>query len=347
MANIEVKAPGVVKLLGEHAVVYGRLAVAAAISIYAKSAVKQTGGRGLTILLPDVTSSHVSLDKNDLKALFSSFKARKSMHAYFEDNKGIGEAVLPYATIAARLFAEHKLNPEGIEVSITSAIPLQKGFASSAACSTAFTVSLLNASKIALPDSSVIDIARDGDRIIHMNEGAGAIDISTSYYGGYVSYSASSGARKEDIGTKLELLLVDTGPKKSTAEMVNKVTESYKKDKMHIEKILDQIDECSKAGINALKSGDIVRLGSLMLMDHALLSELGVSSDSLDAFIDFARKNKFYGAKLSGGGGGGAAIGICADVATMEAAAMESGFDARSIPVSLEGAKSFYLYKSE
>jgi mevalonate kinase len=341
---MEVRAPGVVKLLGEHAVVYGKLAVAVAISVYAKASVNETEGKSLVIRLPDVSGYDYSFTETELRELFSGFKGRQSIRGYADDHRGIGEPVLPYATIAARLVAEHRLRPAGLDVCINSEIPLQKGFASSAACSAAFTVALLNASKIPLPDETVIDIAREGDRVIHKNDGAGSIDVSTSYYGGYVSYSASAGAKREKIDTEIELLLVDTGPKRSTAEMVGHVSELYKNDKTRTVEILDQIEDCSRSGIDALKSNDIEGLGRSMFADHALLARLGVSSSGLDEFVEFARSNGFYGAKLSGGGGGGAAIGLCADAAKMGAALHKAGFDARAITASLEGAKSFYKF---
>ena len=343
---MEVKAPGVVKLLGEHAVVYGKLALAVAISMYAKVSTKETNGENIQIKLLNMRNSSYSFNETELRQLFKSFKSRSSIKDYIKQNSSIDEIVLPYAAIASRLVWEYGPNPSGLNVSIESEIPLQKGVASSAACSVAFTVAMLNAYKISIDDKTVIDVARDGDRVIHQSEGAGAIDVSTSYYGGYVSYSGSRGANKENIDTQMQLLLVDAGPKKSTAAMVEHVAELYRADKAHTEQLLNEMEKCSIEGIRALKANDMGKLGSYMFAAHSILSQLGVSSNGLDDFVAFARKNGFYGAKLSGGGGGGVAIGLCKDAVKMRALASKSGFKADTITTSLDGARGFYINKA-
>jgi mevalonate kinase len=343
---MEVKAPGVVKLLGEHAVVYGKLALAVAIDVYAKVSVEQNGTSGIEIVLSDLGNRSMEFKEDELEELFVSFKARSSLKEYIEQNSAIWPAILPYATITSRLISQLHLKTGGLRLSINSEIPVRKGFASSAACSAAFTVALLNASKASVDDRTVIELARDGDRVIHQSEGAGAIDVSTSYYGGYVSYSNSTGARKEEIEAQIPLLLVDTGPKKSTAEMVGKVAELYKDDKANTESMLNELEKCSINGIRALKANDMVKLGSCMFEAHSVLSKLGVSSDGLDSFVGFAKQNGFYGAKLSGGGGGGGAIGLCKNPDKMAALASKSRFAASKIATTMIGARSFYLNKS-
>ena len=53
-----------------------------------------------------------------------------------------------------------------------------------------------------------------------------------------------------------------------------------------------------------------VALGAAMDRAHALLGELGVSTPLLDGLCDAARRVGAYGAKLTGAGGGGAVIAI-------------------------------------
>ena len=338
-SSMIVKAPGVVKLFGEHAIVYGKLSVAAAISIYAKTEIAETESKTLKILiLPDNITAEV--DGAYLEKLYS---LRKSvpLDQYIQE-KAIHKYALPWATIAARLLVEKKANVLGKSTIISSEIPSGSGLASSAAVAASFAVALAKSSGVKISDAELIDIAREGDRIIHKNEGAGAIDASTSYYGGYVSFNKERGAIKEQIETDLNLLIVDTGPKKSTAETVGHVAAQYKEDKARIDGIMAQIERCSTDGLAALKRKDLKQVGKLMYEDQDLLASLGVSSAGLDRMVEISRKNMLLGAKLSGGGGGGVAIAAVEKKDPKIAKLFEAaGFKASLSEISMKGAKDY------
>ncbi len=332
---MEVYAPGVVKLLGEHAVVYGKHSLAVAIARHAKAEVSKS--KMLGIRLPELSSSAFDFDMYMLNMLHEDYESKESIDEYCSKHSSIGIA-LPYATIAAYALANGAdINKN---ITITSNIPFQKGFASSAACSTAFAVALLKGSGI--DDATAIDIARYGERIAHKNENAGSIDISTSYLGGYVRFSYSEGASKEDIGNGINIVAIDTGPKKSTAETVAHVAELYKVERERTESIFMQIDRCTLEGIDALKHNDIERLGRLMHENQKLLAELGVSTERLDYAVKLAMENGAYGAKLSGGGGGGIAIAI-GNAERVINAMKNNGFDAYAIDAQMDGARRYML----
>lgn len=337
-----VKAPGVIKLTGEHAVVYGKLSLAAAIRLYASVEVKPGKLGELSISLPQFNVS-AQLGEEKLSDIRAKYAAKKDWASFISEieNLDIDAHALPYAAIAARLSAEFGIAVLGLDVQITSEIPPQSGCASSAACSTAFTVALASNSKAHLPDETLIDVARDGERVVHKSPGAGKIDVSTSYYGGYVSYSQQTGARHESITSSPRLVLVNTGPKKSTAETVGHVAEMYKKQKEHVESILEKINMCSSSALSALRSGDMPALGKCMFEDQALLKDLGVSSDGLDRAVEIAKSNGAYGAKLSGGGGGGIAIVLPGEPDTATTALKDAGFDLFDAKVALDGAASY------
>ncbi len=342
---MEVKAPGVLKLLGEHASVYGRLAIAIAADRYARVDARKTGVSPFRLILKDFNGLEVELDKRKLGELYDSYKNKKDIAGYADGPHGISAPMLPYATIAARLAIEQGVSLEGMSATVTSDIPMQSGMASSGACCVAFTVALLRAGKKRLPDVLTVDIARDGDRVVHRNLNAGTIDVNTSYYGGYVSYSAASGAKREDAAARLDLLVVDTGPKKSTAETVGHVAELREQNKERIETVLDKIHECSMKGLDCLKGNDIPTLGACMYMDHELLRELEVSSKGLDNAVSIAREYGAYGAKLSGGGGGGIAIVLNSDGvkrARLIDRYQHSGFKVYTVNTALEGAYNYF-----
>ena len=332
---MQVKAPGVIKLLGEHAVVYGYTCIAAAIDLYVNAEVSDIGDEEvLRITNSSPYNSKIALKKDALLELFERHERKSGMDEYVEGASSVVPGFTHFATIASQLYCKHAISPFGKSVKLTGNLPSQRGLASSAASSTAFLLSLIEASN-PLGEKELIDLARHGERVIHRNANAGTIDVSTSFYGGCVSYSSLNGARKEIVGKEVGLIIVDTGPKKSTAEMVGHVAELHKANKESTDVIFNQIDRCSKRGIVALSKGDTKTLGECMYEDHDLLVQLGVSTPRLDKLVDIAKSNGAPGAKLSGGGGGGTGIVITDDSTRTEAMVDEF----RSNRVSLINAK--------
>ena len=339
--NITVKAPGVVKLLGEHAAVYGKLSIAAAVSLYASASARTVKNNRLTIKLTDLKES-TKLSSRVLSRLYQSYTLKESPTSYMQTTPGISKDILPYATIAARLQEEFKVSVTGKTIRISSKIPKRSGLASSASCYAAFTVALIKAAGADLQDDKIVDVARDGERVAHLNMGAGSIDVNTSFFGGYVSYSSEQGARREAFEASPMLLLINTGPKRPTSETVGHVATLYKEKKDETEEVLNRIQQCSLSGIAALRDGDLKRLGSIMLEDQELLKQLGVSSQELDKAVGVAVRNGALGAKLSGGGGGGMAIALVrGGQRTMKAALEKEGFAVFKARVSKEGAAHY------
>ena len=337
---MEVKSPAVVKLFGEHAVVYGRLAVAAAVEMYATAKIADNKSTKLRISIPKFNVSK-EFDQGDLKRIYRSFNRRKSIVAFISENRKIPIEILPAVTIAARLWNELNIKVIGKDIEIVSEIPVKIGCASSAACSAALTVGLVKASNKMLSDETIIDIARDGERILHINEEAGKIDVSTTYYGGYVSYIPSIGAVKEDINLKSSFVIINTGPKKSTAETVSMVSKLYKSKKQDVEMIFDSINGYSLNGLVALKNKNVKNLGKLMFENHTMLDKLGVSTKKLNTVVSLARSYNAYGAKLSGGGGGGVAIAITEDPTKLKNIFEKNGFHSSIVNVSLNGSSNY------
>jgi mevalonate kinase len=345
---VEILAPGVIKLFGEHAVVYGKLSIAAAIGVYAKCKaerieINNENKELFRIELKDLNKS-ISISNEDIDKVYNDYLNRKSIDE-FVDSQGIDHEILPYIIIAGKIRKARNLSLSNTEVVITSDIPMTRGLASSSACSVAYTVALAKLLNINLPDSQMIELAREGDKVIHKSEGAGKIDISTSYYGGYVSYNGDRGAKKEDINADYKLVLVNTGPKKKTSETVGHVAELYNKNKEQISKIFDEIEHCSIEGLKMLKKNDAKSVGALMYKNHELLTILEVSSDGLDKAVELAKQYNQYGAKLSGGGGGGLAIVLANNPDKFINALKKEGFDAFEANISKLGAGNYIKEK--
>ncbi len=346
MANASIKAPANVKISGEHSVVYGGPSLSAAIEIYATADVKELGGDKLTINLTDL-KAEATFGESELKEMYKKYSSRDTstpagLQKFITDHNKISSSILPYATIAARLYVQYGVSPFGKQITIHSDVPIQKGYASSAVCSTAFAMALLKSSGKSLDDQTAIDVIRDGERIVHKVETAGRMDVGPAYFGGYAIVSASEGIKSAGITTKMDVVVFDTGSKPPTSEMVKKVRELRERDTAGTDKTLREIDACVVKCIDSLKNGDIRALGHQMSINHELLRRLGVSSEGLDRAVSIAVSNGAYGAKLCGGGGGG--IGIAVTGSASEAkkvidALNSSGFDAYMVKISLNGAR--------
>lgn len=336
---MKVNAPCVVKLLGEHAVVHGKMAVAAALKLYATASFVSSDAKdGFKLELKDYNKT-VLIEKELLRELAKRYEKRVSLDEYIKKCSDVDETLLPYLTIAAIFYRKHKAIANG-SIVISSEIPKQSGLASSASCYTAFTVLLSKLSKINLSDFEAIELARDGERVSHKNEGAGRIDVSTAYYGGYVSFNTKDGFVKHDFKFSPKLLVINTGPKKPTSETVGRVTKLLNEKKEYTEKILDEINECSIKGLDAIANNKIQELGRVMYKDHELLRKLEVSSDGLDRAVNIAKKYSAHGAKLSGGGGGGVAIALLEEYdKKLEDELKKEGFVCIEAKISEKGAK--------
>lgn len=345
---ISVRAPGVVKLFGEHAVVYGKTSVAMAIDRHAYATIDAAENSSLTLTLSDFGKS-ASFTNEELVSLYKSYRSKDNIadldgrnnairEFAIEKGRGIDPDVLPPAVISSILLVDYGLDIRNKEIKISSDIPVQKGFASSAACSTALTLALLKDAGLSLTDNEVVEIARNGEIVGHTNEGAGRIDISTSYYGGFVSYKPSTGARREHAGIRLNLLVIDTGPKKSTAETVGHVRALYNKNPEYMSHLFEAIERCSIAGLEALSRGDLKKVGSLMYENQSLLEKIGVSSEGLEKAVGIAKEHGAFGAKLSGGGGGGIAIALTDDPESLSRAFRGTGYESYLIWMDAEGA---------
>jgi len=107
---------------------------------------------------------------------------------------------------------------------------------------------------------------------------------------------------------EMTMVIGYTGLHAATGPLVEKVRR-YKDKCKFASDIVDEIGQTTVDGMNALSKGDIVKLGDLMTRDHKLLSILGVSCNELNKLVNVSLRHS-YGAKLTGAGGGGSMIAL-------------------------------------
>jgi Mevalonate kinase len=113
------------------------------------------------------------------------------------------------------------------------------------------------------------------------------------------------------------------------------VREAWQKHPALYERIFQDIDALTLAGVKAIEAYDLERLGELMNVCHGLLNALRVSSSELEDMVQIARESGALGAKLTGGGGGGSIVTLCPDdsAAQVMAALRAAGYQAMEVQV--------------
>ncbi|ACJ15618.1 mevalonate kinase [Thermococcus onnurineus NA1] len=287
-------APAKIILFGEHSVVYGKPAIAAAIDLrtYVWAEFNNKGA--------------IKIEAKDIKVpgLTVSFSEDE---IYFESDYGKAAEVLSYVRQAIELVREEAdKNGNGVTVSITSQIPVGAGLGSSAAVAVA-TIGAV--SRLLGLELSNEEIAKLGHKVELLVQGASSgIDPTVSAIGGFLHYEKGNFEHLPFM--ELPIVVGYTGSSGSTKELVAMVRRNYEEMPEVIEPILVSMGKIVEKAKDVLLSEldnevRFVQLGRLMNINHGLLDALGVSTKKLSELVYAARTAGALGAKITGAGGGG------------------------------------------
>nr|WP_290667118.1 mevalonate kinase [Ardenticatena sp.] len=280
-------APGKIILLGEHAVVYGRPAIAVPVSDVRAHATVQPGRHGTGIVI----------------------------HALDIGRHYLLDAVPPTDPIACviREVLAHCGLPShlDIDITITSDIPIASGMGSGAAVATAVVRALATALACPLDDAMVSEIVYKSETLLHGTPSG--IDNTVVAYERPIWFVRGRPPAPFSVGGTFHLLIADTGVPSPTRTTVGDVRMAWERDTERYEALFDAIGELVQAARSALQQGDALHLGTLMQRNHTLLREMGVSAEANDRLVEAALEAGAYGAKLSGGGRGGNVIALVAE----------------------------------
>lgn len=272
-------APAKIILFGEHAVVYGQLAIAVPVVTLRAYAEIEAINTPFQIIARDLDNRVITFDGDN-----------------------------PLAQ-AVRLTLE-KLNQPipDIKLVVRSTIPIASGLGSGAAISTAIVRELVQYFKATLSLEEINDIVYDVEKIHHGTPSG--IDNTVIVYEQAVYFVRDKPIKTIENRNPLQIIIADTGKVALTKHSVGDVRKLYDTDRQTIEPIIQKIGIIAQEAHKAMQAGDVHKLGNLMTQNHSLLQELTVSSPELDALVDTALENGALGAKLSGGGRGGNMIAL-------------------------------------
>ncbi len=279
-------APAKIILFGEHAVVYGRPAIAIPVTQLAAT-VSVTAN-------PDREPGRVHLQAPQIH-LESDLADLPREH--------------PLA-VAIRAFmvstSTERLPPCAIQISST--IPVASGMGSGASVSAALIRALAAYLDYSLSDEMVSNLTYEVEKIYHGSPSG--IDNTVIAYKMPVYFVKGEAPQIFRISQPINIVIGDTGIASPTALTVGDVRKAWLTAPKHYETLFNAIGEITRSARRVIEAGPVEALGKLMNDNHAALRELGVSSPELDNLVEAARQAGALGAKLSGGGRGGNMIAL-------------------------------------
>lgn len=303
-------APGKIILFGEHAVVYGRPALAAPVTqVHADVEIAASSRPGIWIDAPGI---HL---RSELNALPSNH---------------------PIAAVIHNFLFLSRISPfPNLDITITSTIPVASGLGSGAAVTVALVRALSAHLGHPMTDEQVNAFAFEIEKLHHGTPSG--IDNTVVTYARPVYFVKGQPIETFSVGKPFTIVIGDTGLSAPTRESVGDVRKLWEADRAKWEAVFDRIGEIAKMARDAIERGKWKDLGGLMNDNHALLQEMTVSSPELDALVSAARKAGALGAKLSGGGRGGNMIALSEEIniETISAVLLQAG--AKRVIVSMIG----------
>lgn len=283
-------APAKIILFGEHAVVYGRPAIAAPVTKVSARAVVMPNPLG------PPGSVKVEAPGIELSTFLEDMSLENPLAAAL--NGVLHTLGLPRAPACM--------------VKVTSTIPIAAGMGSGAAVSVALIRAFSAFLGKLFSDVRVCALAYEVEKLHHGTPSG--IDNTVITYALPVFFQ-----RREEqanlvetfsIHSPLEIVIGDTGIASPTSAAVGDVRQGWQADPERFNALFDRIGEIAVTARQHLESGQVGALGPLMDENHCLLKQMGVSHPQLDRLVEAARSAGALGAKLAGGGQGGNMIAL-------------------------------------
>jgi mevalonate kinase len=282
-------APGKIILVGEHAVVYHRPALAIPLrKVRASASITEHD---------DPSHQDILIEALDVYPPFWLGQANP------QDPLGL--------IVKLAFEALGKSTESRIKVSVNSSIPIAAGLGSGAAVSIAIGRAVGEYFQRPFGNQELSDMAFEVEKLHHGTPSG--IDNTVIAFDQPVYFIKGSPPEKVKIGGNFKLVVADSGINSSTAEAVGRVRQSWESNPPMYENYFDQIGALTQRCRQSIETGNPIELGRIMDANHTLLNTIGVGLPELDNLVLAARNAGALGVKLSGAGLGGNAIAIVED----------------------------------
>jgi mevalonate kinase len=279
-------ALGKIILVGEHAVVYGRPAIAVPLPALRATVDLETR--------PEGPAGEIWIDAPDIR-----YSARLSETASDD----------PLARIL-RLVREDLslLDHPPLGLTVTSTIPVASGLGSGAAVSVAIARAMAAHFRRPLSTRRLSELAFEVEKIHHGTPSG--IDNTVIAYEKPVYFVRDRPLEVFRIPVPFHLLVADSGRPSSTAQAVAAVRQDWQRRRGRYEGLFDEVGRIVRAARPAIESGRIETLGPLLDRNQAILAAMGLVTPTLAEMRAAAKAAGAQGAKISGAGMGGNLIAL-------------------------------------
>jgi len=268
---------GKIILLGEHAVVYGYPALAAALD------------RGVTVApVPTPAGGPLRFELRAWNVAIAAGDEHPVARSLVAIADALGAGRPPVSLIG------------------DAQIPPGAGLGSSAALAVAVARALLAYLKRPVDPAVVAQAAGASEALVHGRPSG--VDVALAIAGGVGVFRRATGLAPLIGVPPLRVLVGPSGGPRSTAAMIDRVAAATggRADDAR----LRELGALTDTATAALLGADRAALGAAMNRAHDLLADLGVSNPLLDGLCAAACTAGASGAKLTGAGGGGAVIAV-------------------------------------
>lgn len=306
-------ACGKIILFGEHAVVYGRPALAVPLSqLRARATVEAREQAGILIHARDL-QREILVERSDVQ-----------------------DALVRIT----RLTLEKLGVSDNLRISVESDIPLASGFGSGAAISTAIARALNRYFGNSLTPAEISALVYETEKLYHGTPSG--IDNTVIAYEQPIRFVRHTESANEitpfAMARPFALVVANTGIASPTKITVGDVRRGWTQETARYEAIFDAIGQIVDEAHEALGRGENERLGELMHRNQLALQALGVSAREIEDLIEVGGRAGAEGGKLSGGGRGGNVIFYVQEERAHEVRRALLGAGASSVLVTTVGA---------
>ncbi|MDG6909702.1 MAG: mevalonate kinase [Nitrososphaerota archaeon] len=300
------EAPSKAIITGEHFVVHGAWALAAALP------------RRVRVEVEPSPRFRVSSDK------FS----------------GSSPALRPIGRVIDAMGKEFSIKPR-VKVSVASAVPEGAGLGSSAATMVAAASAFSRLHGLGLGVNEIVKFAMVGERDVHGNPSG--IDPNICAHGGVLMFRTGHQPRRVHLKWPSSLIVAYSGRQRSTKGQIGKVALTKEERPDLFNMLTDSIGWLSESAADMLVQGDGPGLGRLLTLNHVVLRSMGVSNDTLDEMVDALCSLGCHGAKLTGAGGGGSVVAVAPEAKekSIVSGLTARGFETFRARIPAEGVKSW------
>lgn len=269
----EASAPGKLILMGEHAAVYGRPAVVAALGLRTLARAAPVDAGELELELPDLghrercTWKEVLAYGDRRRALWRSYCEQPAADDFgvlgSRDQAGVVKVAVAEVMRSLEQSENSRLRP-AVRVSVRSELPVGSGFGSSASVAVAVGAALLgslsSAKELSADDGRIASVALEAEKRQHGRPSG--VDHTAVIRGGFLSLTREDDSlRAFDLPRpewfRRAIRVYDTGvPSETTGEVVAAVRNLRDRDPSWFAARLDRMEEFTRVLMEALGRDD-------------------------------------------------------------------------------------------